>query len=153
MALSTLVATLLIGVSAVADDGDSIHAGGVYYRLWGMDAPEFTQTCARPNGARWACGRAASVAMRDMIAGQDVRCQARGKDRYRRTVAVCGTDAIPDLGAEMVRRGLALDYKRYSGGAHAGQERAARRNRRPIWNTCRQASNGNVDDQPSFSRA
>lgn len=130
----TFLAAILIACCAVADDGDSIHAGDVYYRLWGVDAPEKAQTCKRPSGARWACGQAASAAMREMIAGQEVRCQARDRDRYRRTVAVCGTDAIPDLGAEMVRRGLALDYKRYSGGAYAGQERAARRNRRGMWN-------------------
>lgn len=128
-----LIAALLISCCAIADDGDSIHADGVYYRLWGIDAPEKAQTCSRPAAPKWPCGQAASAAMREMISGQAVTCQPRDRDRYGRTVAVCGTAAIPDLGAEMVRRGLALDYKRYSGGAYAGQERAARRAKRGMW--------------------
>jgi endonuclease YncB( thermonuclease family) len=130
----TFFAAIIIACCAVADDGDSIHSGADYFRIWGIDAPETAQVCNRPNGARWACGQVAGETMRNMIEGQAVTCQPRDKDRYGRTVAVCGTDAIPDLGAEMVRLGLALDYKRYSGAAYAGQERASRRNRRGMWN-------------------
>lgn len=69
-----LTDALLIACCAVADDGDSIHADEVYYRLWGIDVPERLQTCSRPGGGKWSRGRAALAAMRDMIAGQAVTC-------------------------------------------------------------------------------
>lgn len=129
-----LLAGILAASLALAADGDSFHAGADHVRLWGIDAPELAQTCLRPDGRRWACGQAAKAAMAGMLAGGPLDCQARGRDRYRRTVAVCSAGPVRDIGAEMVRLGLAIDYARYSGGAYAGEERAARRARRGMWN-------------------
>ena len=115
-------------------DGDSLEIDGAQIRLWGVDAPELAQTCERPDGRLWACGAAAKAALVEMFAGQPVECQARGRDHYGRTVARCSAGPVRDIGAEMVRRGLAMDSTRYSGGAYAGEERAARKARRGIWN-------------------
>jgi endonuclease YncB( thermonuclease family) len=45
-----------------------------------------------------------------------VRCVLAGNqfDRYRRTVAKCSGPNTPDLGAEMIREGLACQWVRYS---------------------------------------
>lgn len=40
-------------------------------------------------------------------------CEPRTKDRYGRTVALCRADGR-DLGADMVRAGMALAFVRYS---------------------------------------
>ena len=40
-------------------DGDSLHVGDKEVRLFGIDAPEFDQTCQRASGD-WSCGAAAA---------------------------------------------------------------------------------------------
>ena len=47
------------------------------------------------------------------------------KDPYGRTVARCSV-AGADLGAAMVSLGWAVDFRRYSEGAYAGEEAQAR---------------------------
>jgi endonuclease YncB( thermonuclease family) len=42
------------------------------------------------------------------------------RDRYGRIVAVCHTQ-VGELNAAMVRRGWAVDYRRYSHGAYAAE--------------------------------
>jgi endonuclease YncB( thermonuclease family) len=38
-----------------------------------------------------------------------------------------------DIGAELVRQGLALDYRHYSGGAYAAEQEAASAERAGLW--------------------
>jgi endonuclease YncB( thermonuclease family) len=47
-------------------------------------------------------------------------------------VAVCRVGGR-DIGAELVREGWALDYRRYSGGAYAADQAAARAERAGLW--------------------
>jgi len=42
-----------------AKDGDSLMVGETEVRLFGVDAPEFDQTCTRA-GQSWACGAVAA---------------------------------------------------------------------------------------------
>lgn len=102
----------LLATSAVAEtitDGDTIKQGGVTYRLWGIDAPETQQTC--PDG--WPAGRLATSQLQTLIKGRPVICEAKDTDRYGRTVAVCRAGG-EDLGALMVRSGMAWAFVRYS---------------------------------------
>ena len=69
-------------------DGDSIVVAGTEIRIYGIDAPESRQTC-RTNGRSGPCGTVATAAMRSLVAGREIRCQARDQDRYGRTVALC----------------------------------------------------------------
>ncbi len=43
-------------------DGDTLDVRGHRVRLWGVDAPEGRQLCARSDGQGYACGRAAARA-------------------------------------------------------------------------------------------
>jgi endonuclease YncB( thermonuclease family) len=113
---------------ARAIDGDSLVVAGVEIRLFGIDAPEFAQTCSR-GGRPWNCGREAADALRAMTAGREIVCRPRDRDRYGRTVAVCLAGGL-DLGAAMVKGGLAVAY-----GAYAADEREARDARRGIWSS------------------
>jgi endonuclease YncB( thermonuclease family) len=45
--------------------------------------------------------------------GRAVACEPRGHDQYGRTIALCRAVGR-DLGAEMVRAGMALAFTRYS---------------------------------------
>lgn len=112
MRISALVLALLASTSATAQtvsDGDTLKIGGQRYRLFGIDAPEARQTC--PDG--WPAGRLATSHLQSLIAGRSVTCQAKDRDRYGRTVAVCFAGGV-DLGERMVRDGYAWAFVRYS---------------------------------------
>ncbi len=121
----------LIGQARVVD-GDTIAIAGTHVRLWGIDAVEHDQTCQAQNGSTWACGAAATAALRSMIGVSQVSCTPRDLDRYGRTVAVCRSDR-GDLNASMVRSGFAVDWKKYSHGAYHLDEEEARTRHLGIW--------------------
>lgn len=112
-------------------DGDSLEISGQRIRLWGVDAPEFNQVCAR-GGTHWKCGKAAIRALRGQIFGRRVRCEVLEVDRYERAVARCEVTGR-SLNEWLVREGWALDYRRYSRGAYAAAQASAKSARRGIW--------------------
>jgi len=104
--------SILLSLPAAAQtitDGDTIKLNGVTYRLWGIDAPETKQDC--PDG--WPAGRLATTQLQTLIKGRTIVCEAKDTDRYGRTVAVCRAGG-EDLGALMVRSGMAWAFVRYS---------------------------------------
>jgi endonuclease YncB( thermonuclease family) len=132
------------GVQVRVIDGDTLVVGTIRYRLWGVDAPEKTQSCFR-DGVIYPCGHDAAKRLRDLIGTAHVYCAPRGSDPDGASVAVCGTCPLPfsdrvvreppaasclhDLGAAMVRDGWAVasepglqDY-----GDPEAEARAARR--------------------------
>lgn len=96
-------------------DGDTIHiktATGASpvttrVRLYGIDAEEL----------HMRHGYAARGALVDIIGPSHVTCVPMGTS-HQRIIGKCSTATVPDIGAEMVRRGHALDCARYSGGAY-----------------------------------
>lgn len=111
-------------------DGDSFEIGTVGVRLFGVDAPEGQQDCTR-GGRPWRCGDAAAAELRRLVGSRDVDCVQRDEDSYGRIVAICRVGTT-DLGAEMVRAGLATAYRRYSS-TYGDEEREARNAKRGIW--------------------
>ena len=97
---------------ATVTDGDSLKVSGHRIRLFGIDAPESQQTCV-VGGQRWRCGRSATKALREHIAGRPVVCTERDRDRYGRIVAVCRAGG-EDINAWMVSQGMAVAYTKYS---------------------------------------
>jgi endonuclease YncB( thermonuclease family) len=59
------------------------------------------------------CGVIAAEALRQLIGTNPVVCESHGKDYYGRMIGKCSINGL-DIGAEMVSRGLALAYTRYS---------------------------------------
>jgi len=109
-------------------DGDTIDIRpGVRVRLWGIDAPESRQVCA--DG--WRAGAFASEALRTMVAGHEVACEDRGRDRYGRMIGLCRANG-EDVGAEMVRLGFAWAFVRYSAD-YVGDEAKARSAGVGVW--------------------
>lgn len=98
---------------ARAVDGDTLEMAGQKVRLFGIDAPELDQLCDR-GGRRWACGTAAREALAGIVGRQRLTCAVQDVDRYGRAVAVC-TAGGADVAAFMVRQGMAIAYRRYSG--------------------------------------
>jgi endonuclease YncB( thermonuclease family) len=111
-------------------DGDSFEIGATRVRLFGVDAPEGRQPCTR-EGREWPCGDAAAAELRRLVGAREVVCVQRDEDDYGRAVAVCRAGTT-DLGAAMVRAGLALAYRRFSSD-YVDEENEARVARRGVW--------------------
>jgi endonuclease YncB( thermonuclease family) len=134
IALSFAGALVLAPVAHAATariiDGDTLELNHQRYRLFGIDAPERKQQCRR-DGELWACGEAAKRALERRVAGMDVTCRERDRDKYRRVVAVCYAGG-QDLSRAMVRAGWAVAYTRYSRD-YVSDERAAKATKLGIW--------------------
>ncbi|REC58547.1 hypothetical protein DRV84_03010 [Rhodosalinus sediminis] len=89
-------------------DGDTIVIDGCHIRLAGIDAPELHHP--------W--GRKSRAALISLCRGQIVRAELQEAVSYQRGVAVCYLPDGRDLGAELVRQGLALDWAKFSGGRY-----------------------------------
>jgi endonuclease YncB( thermonuclease family) len=111
-------------------DGDTIAIGDQRIRLEGIDAPEASQRCAGTRGD-WPCGQAAASELVRLVAGRQVHCESKGRDKYGRVLGLCFADGV-ELNAEMVRRGLAWAFVRYST-AYVGIEAEARASKTGVW--------------------
>jgi endonuclease YncB( thermonuclease family) len=112
-------------------DGDTIEIAGTRIRLQGIDAPEWEQTCTDSRNRSWSCGRSAADELRAHIRGQELTCDRKGYDRYKRALAVCHLPDGSDINAWMVRQGLALAYG--FSGIYTSEETDAQAARRGIW--------------------
>ena len=127
---------------ATVQDGDGLYlelADGqsITIRLFGIDAPESTQHCARSDGTEFRCGRLATAELERVAAGYPAVCQVESQDRYKRKVATCTSNGV-DLGRHMVATGYARAYGRYSG-RYLEEERKARSRRAGFWSGSWQA--------------
>ena len=120
----------LEGVARVID-GDTLDVGSIRVRLHGIDAFERDQTCDGPRGP-WACGAAATRALKARAEGRGLICQVFDTDRYGRQVSRCERDGV-DVAEGLVAEGLALAYRRYSRD-YVDEETAARARAAGAWN-------------------
>ncbi|MCS4201738.1 thermonuclease family protein [Salinibacter ruber] len=146
-------------------DGDTCDVprsigGAVTIRLHGVDAPESAQSY----------GTAATRATRQYVGGESVRVAIEEIGRYGRAVAQIEVQGA-GLGAMLIRRGLAWQYRQYAPNAteYARLQRQARNAGRGLWSQanptapwdCRDRSSGqpaddkdcsNFDTQPEAQR-
>ena len=108
-------------------DADTVDIDGTRYRLFGIDAPEASQTC-RAWGRTWDCGAAATEALMARAAGMS--CAGSDTDRYGRVIGVCSAGG-EDLNAWLVANGWALAYRQYAED-YVAQEEQARSDKRGI---------------------
>ena len=107
-------------------DGDTLDIDGERHRFAGIDAPERYQTCIDANGSTWACGRAATELLEELVGDGPVSCTGDSQDRFGRSVSSCSAGGV-DLGEALVLAGLALDEPRYEPD-HSEAEDTARQN-------------------------
>lgn len=89
-------------------DGDTVVINNVRVRLAGIDAPELDHP--------W--GKKSKWALVELCRGQIVTARIKPELSYDRVVAECFLPDRRDLAAELVRRGLALDWPKFSGGKY-----------------------------------
>lgn len=118
--------------SALAGDGDSLSVSGISIRLFGIDAPELSQSCTR-NGTSWPCGSEAKSNLQAMLEGKRIECRGRGIDDFGRTLAVCSANGS-EINSAMVAQGWATAFRKYSD-AYAAAEDAAKAARAGIWDS------------------
>jgi len=123
----------------IVKDGDTLTLGGTTFRLDGIDAPEFNQTCLDEKGQEWKCGLVARDALTSLIANCAVRCDDKGIDKVhrQRRIGICtpeGTNIT--LNEWLVREGLALNFEPYAKGRYLAAQKDAEKNRRGMWKGC-----------------
>ena len=104
---------VLVGKCHVID-GDTIVIKRTKIRLAGIDAPELDQP--------W--GQMAKWAMVNICKGQVITARLNGEVSYDRRVGTCYLPNGKDIGAEIIKQGLALDWALFSGGKYRHLEPA-----------------------------
>jgi len=112
-------------------DGDTLDLQGVRIRLFGIDAPEATQTCTLASGESWPCGSAAREALERKLGNRRISCQRRDVDTYGRVVAVCRLGS-EDVNGWLAGAGWVVAYRQFSDD-YVDEEAAARRARLNLW--------------------
>lgn len=103
---------LILCASPGITDGDTFRCdGNLKIRLWGIQAPER----ADPGGL------ASTRALAQITTGQTLVCRRRGKS-FDRVVAQCWI-GNRDVAGEMVRRGQAVDWPKFSKGYYRSPPR------------------------------
>lgn len=100
-------------------DGDTIKIGQIKIRIAGIDAPELDEP--------W--GRKSKWAMVNLCKGQVIHVSLTGETSYDRLVGTCHLPDGKDIGAELVKDGLALDGSYYSKGKYLHLEPEGARQR------------------------
>ena len=106
---------------------DTLEIHGTSVQLWGIDAPDETQTCRYFNGDPYQCGLRAASDLQSFIAEREVSCLSVLEEG---TMATCSVDGI-DLGEWLVRNGLALE--RYPRRRYDHAQGAAERAGLGVW--------------------
>ena len=89
-------------------DGDTISIRRIKIRLAGIDAPELDQP--------W--GQKSKWEMVKICKGHTIRVELTGETSYDRLVGTCYLPDGRDIGAEIIKAGLALDGGHYSKGKY-----------------------------------
>ncbi|UWQ05146.1 thermonuclease family protein [Aliiroseovarius crassostreae] len=89
-------------------DGDTIVVSKIKVRLAGIDAPELDQP--------W--GKKAKWEMVKICKGQTIDVELTGETSYDRLVGTCYLSDRTDIGAELIKAGLALDGGHFSRGKY-----------------------------------
>ena len=104
-------------------DGDTIVLTdtNTHIRLNGVDAPEVVHPGYDHDDP---FGPEARDEMRRIVGEKIVRCELNGERSYERLVGMCFLPDGTDIGAEIIRRGLALDCAHFSGSRYRTLEPA-----------------------------
>ena len=110
-------AQTVTGKVDIVNDGDTFRMRGANgqatkVRLFGVDAPESSQSCKDATGATYTCGKRSGLALISLLMGKQVTCTPKAKS-FDRIVAVC-TVGIADVSASQARDGWGVAYTSYS---------------------------------------
>lgn len=110
MVAGSAVAEDVVNGAAKVVDADIVLVGKQRVILWAVDAPERTQQCF-VGSLKWDCYAASRQALGELIASGEASCTLKDgePDQFGRRYGTC-TSAGKDIGAELVRLGMARAY-------------------------------------------
>lgn len=108
LSLPKMPASMTIVGKAYVIDGDTIRIKGTKIRIAGIDAPELNMP--------W--GQKSKWAMVNICKGQIITVELDGERSFDRLVGTCFLEDGRDIGAEIVKTGLALDLPEFSRGKY-----------------------------------
>ena len=114
-------------------DGDSLKVGGKEVRLFGIDAPEYHQTCLDSQSEEYACGLISLEFTRKLANGKNAECLYAEKDKYDRYLGKCFVDGV-SINEELIKNGMAVIYNFSESDAAMDEfEAAAKKKKLGIW--------------------
>ncbi|MBU6338790.1 MAG: thermonuclease family protein [Rickettsiales bacterium] len=122
---------------AFAVDGDSVKIKNDVetknVRLFGIDAPEYSQTCFDGKDQEYDCGKISKKFLSDLINNKEVTCYYNNKDIYNRYLAKCRVDGI-SINEKILENGMAIIYDfKQSDEKMISLEESAKTNKIGIW--------------------
>ncbi len=96
------------GIGAVID-GDSIKVGKNEVRLFGLDAPEYSQTCFDATQNEYSCGKMSREFLVNFAQGKEIECIYAQMDKYNRFLSKCFVDKA-SINEAIIKNGMAVIY-------------------------------------------
>lgn len=113
--------------------GSTLNVRGINVKMYGVDAPDITQTCADSHGRGYYCGREARSWLQNWLGNQEVTCYVLGQVENNWATGVCFVDDNKyDVAAVVVNAGWAVAYTRNTD-VYVDYEAQAKANRRGLW--------------------
>ncbi|MBQ8465468.1 MAG: thermonuclease family protein [Alphaproteobacteria bacterium] len=110
---------------------DTLNVQGYKVKLYGIAAPDLTQTCANKTGASYNCGQQAALWLSSWLTTNPVTCRVMKEFGNGNMVAVCSLGQY-DLGAALVNAGWAVADPK-EGEIYRPYEDNARQKRNGLW--------------------
>jgi endonuclease YncB( thermonuclease family) len=119
-------------------DADTMKLEDKTFRLDGIDAPEFDQSCLDAGGAAYPCGQIASQELTKLIGEQHAYCEDLGADtKYKkRRIGHCYVLDGTDINRWLVQQGWAISFEPYAKGRFKADEDDARAGSHGMWKGC-----------------
>ena len=122
---------LLSGPARILN-GDTLSIRGRNVVLFGIDAPELSQTCTNRRGQSYNCGKEAALWLKDWLGNHEIQCRIMKEDKQGNLLGVCMAGEY-DIAAALVNAGLAFANTQMSE-IYIPYQEQARANSRGLWN-------------------
>jgi len=90
-------------------DGDSIFVNKKEVRLYGLDAPEYSQTCFDKENQEYACGKNSRQFLYNLAHNKEGYCFYAKKDIYNRYLGKCFIENT-SINQAILKNGMAVIY-------------------------------------------
>ena len=118
------------GISRVVS-GDTLTLNNRVIKLFGVAAPDISQTCADASGRGYKCGQQAIAWLSSWLADNEIKCHVLGQDDRGVLTAVCMLGPY-DIGAALINAGWAVADTRQTQ-VYVPYQNQALTNTRGLW--------------------
>ena len=118
------------GISRVVS-GDTLTLNNRVVKLFGVAAPDISQTCADASGRGYKCGQQAIAWLSSWLADNEIKCYVLGQDDRGVLTAACMLGPY-DIGAALINAGWAVADTRQTQ-VYVPYQNQALTNKRGLW--------------------